>query len=119
MTPEPEAPQKESPKRVFSSAAADLAAASALPPKPQPAAIFGSVSSADIAESVKALLGETEEGARVVLGPEDITIIREEEGESDGEADRLKSLGEFEVAIQIKGGSAVRRTISIRAEEES
>ena len=121
MTPEPEISRDEPLKRGFNeqydSAAADLAAASAPQPKLQPTAIFGSVSSSDIAESVKALLSETEEGARVVLGPEDITIIREKGEESDVEADRLKVLGEFEVAIQVKGGDAVRRRISIRAQE--
>ena len=108
---------KNNPERQYSSAAADLAAASVPTPEPQPVPIFGSVSNADIIESIKALLGETEEGARVVLGLEDVTIVREKEEDSNNEADRLKTLGEFQVDIQVKGGSAVRRAISIRAQE--
>lgn len=89
------------------------------PPKPQPISIFGSVSTADIIDSIKAILSETSEGGRVVLGPEDVKIIREKELEADSDvgADRVKVLGDFEVNILAKGGSAVRRTVSVRAEE--
>lgn len=78
--------------------------------------IYGSVTTADIAESVKAWLAETEEGARVVLGADEVKIIRTEM-ETDAESDRLKTLGEFQVAIQVKGGGAVARTVNIQAGE--
>lgn len=84
--------------------------------EPQSIAIYGSVSTADIAESVKAQLAETEDGARVVIGADDVTIIRGKEDE-DADSDRLKTLGEHQVEIQIKGGGAVMRTVSIQAEE--
>lgn len=83
-------------------------------PKPNP--IYGSVTTADIAESINALLAETEEGAKVVIGAHDVKIIRTEE-ESDGETDRLKTLGDFQVEIHVKGGGPVARTISIKAQE--
>lgn len=83
---------------------------------PQPISIYGSVTTADVAESVKAALANTEEGARVVLGADDVKIIRTEE-ESDGETDRFKTLGEFQVEIQVKGGEAITRTVHIKAQE--
>lgn len=86
-------------------------------PKPQTVAIYGSVSTADIAESIKAILAESEEGARVVLSSEDITIITEGGNVPGAEADRLKALGEFDVDIRVKGGEAVRRFISVLAQE--
>lgn len=119
--PEPEQkphePSNPGFRRRNSSAAADLAAASAVSPKTERVPIYGSVSSADIIESVKAALAETEEGARVVLGPEDVTIIRSDGEASDIDADRFKTLGNFEVDIRVKGGDAVRRTVSINPQE--
>ncbi len=85
-------------------------------PVPKPIAIFGSVSNADIAEAVQALLNETKEGARVVIGADDVKIIRNE-GEEAAEADRLKALGEHQVEIHVKGGGTVMRTVSIKAQE--
>lgn len=128
VNPEPETPAKEAPirtRRAASSAAAELEAASEplpKPLKPQLTTIFGSVSTADIAESIKAVLAQTREGARVVLGPEDITILEtrlEDEGfeETGVEGNRLKALGDFQVEAQVKGGEAVVRTVSVRAQE--
>lgn len=76
--------------------------------------IYGSVTTMDVAEQVKALLGETEEGARVVLGAEDITILNYGGEKVNDEADRLKMLGDFPVDIRVKNGEAVRRTVSVR-----
>ena len=124
--PEPETRKEQQPARPFrrnqaaSAAAADLAAFEDSMPKPQAepqvVAIYGSVSTADIAESVKAVLAETEEGARVVLSAEDITITTEQAPVPGAEADRLKALGEFKVDIRVKGGEAVRRFISVKAQ---
>lgn len=124
--PESEPPEVPSrPRRAVSSAAADLDAASEplpKPPKPHLATIFGSVSTADIADSIKALLAQNSQGARVVLGAEDVRILEEENevlGHQDRgiEGDRLKALGEFRVEARIKGGDAVVRTVSVRAQE--
>ncbi|KAI9704401.1 MAG: hypothetical protein M1836_007264 [Candelina mexicana] len=76
-----------------------------LPSQPAITGIYGSVSTADIALTIKALLAETKEGSRVVLTPEDITLggdglSRDEDGE-----DRLKQLGDFKIEINLKGAS--------------
>lgn len=92
--------------------------------QPQVVHIFGSVSTADIAESIKTALAGTTEGARVVIGAEDVTIIQHE---SDGsghqnkgiEGDRLKVLGDYQVEIRVKGGEPVIRTVSVKALEVS
>jgi len=123
VNPEPEAPLDQPPtrpprKQATSAAAADLAAVEDSLPKSQVVvAIYGSVSTADIAESIKAILAESEEGARVVLSAEDITIITEGGNVLGAEADRLKALGEFDVDIRVKGGEAVRRFISVLAQK--
>ena len=132
--PEPETPIQDRPKRLkraASSAAAELEAASVPlpePVQPQLTHIFGSVSTADIAESIKAVLANTTEGARVVIGAEDITIIQNEvknevndsEDQDKGiEGDRLKVLGDFQVEVRVKGGEPVVRTVSVKAQEVS
>lgn len=128
--PQPEVPVTEPPgrlRRSTSSAAAELDAASEplpKPPKPQLDTIFGSVSTGDMAESIKAILAETTEGARVVVGAEDITIIQDEDDEFGHqykgiEGDRLKALGNFQVEVRVKGGEAVARTVSVKAQEVS
>lgn len=78
--------------------------------------IYGSVTTADIAESVKELLAKTDEGARVVLGADDVKIVRTEE-ETFAEIGRFKTLGEFQVEIQVKGGEAVARTVIIKPQD--
>lgn len=128
--PEPEAPIHQPPsrsRRATSSAAAELEAASVPLPKPsqpQLITIFGSVSTADMADSIKAVLAEKSGGARVVIGAEDIAIVQDEDdelGHQDKgiEGDRLKALGDFQVAIRVKGGEAVVRTVSVKAQETS
>ena len=80
-------------------------------------AIYGSVSTADIAASIKAALAMDEEGARVVLGPEDVTIVSGKGDEDGGEADRIKNLGEFEIDVRVKGGEAIRRIVRVQPQE--
>jgi hypothetical protein len=80
---------------------------------PQKTSIYGSVTTADVADNVRAILAEDDLGARVVLTPEDITFV--EEGE---EKDRVKHLGVFEIDIRIKGAiESIRRTIRVNAQE--
>ena len=70
---------------------------------------------------MKAMLSRTEEGARVVLAAEDVKILVPEDVESQDigvEGDRLKALGEFQVEARVKGGEAVVRTVSVRAQSE-
>lgn len=51
----------------------------------------------------------------MVLSAEDIIIVQEE---GAGELDRIKSLGEFVVEIQVRGGEGVRRVVRVRALEK-
>ena len=81
---------------------------------PKLAKIFGSVSTTDIVDFIKAVLVDVEDGARVVLGAEDIKIIQEQAEGDDTEPDRIKFLGDYEVDIQVKGGVSIRRSVSIR-----
>lgn len=123
IDPEPEIPESPTPKRAASPAAAVLDAASEplKPPKPPLATIYGSVSTADVVESMRAMLSRTEEGARVVLAAEDIKILVPDGVEPQDigiEGDRLKALGEFQVEARVKGGEAVVRTVSVRAQSE-
>lgn len=80
-------------------------------------AIYGSVSVVDIAEEVKSALGTTEEGARVVIEPEDIKIMDDEGRRAETEGDRIKVLGDFAVEIRVKNGVEVKRTVRILAQE--
>lgn len=124
-TPEPEKPTytlKWNDQDFVGSAAADLAAASELEPKPQIIPIYGSVSPAEIAASIKALLGlkaesGDEEAARVVLNADDVIIVQEDMADSTGEAGRIKALGDFAIDIRVKGGEPVRRMVRVKAQE--
>ncbi|KAL9101358.1 MAG: hypothetical protein Q9163_003381 [Psora crenata] len=106
-------------RRGASPAAAALAAASApaKPPVFEAKKIFGSVTTADMAESIKALIGSDEESARVVIGAEDISILGDEVEGSGIEGDRLKALGDFQVEVRVKGGEPVLRTVSVRSQD--
>ncbi|KAL8893592.1 MAG: hypothetical protein Q9207_008576 [Kuettlingeria erythrocarpa] len=86
-------------------------------PKNQITKIFGSVSTADMVDAIKAVLAEDEEGARVVLGPGDIVVDEEADEERGVEADRLKAVGEWKVEIRLKGVQPIRRTVSIKPQE--
>ncbi|MCJ1403107.1 hypothetical protein MMC11_006330 [Xylographa trunciseda] len=123
---EAEEAEGSSPRRTSrlaaSSAAADLAEASEPSPGSQPIAIYGSVSTADIVANIQALMtlrgdsAESEEAARVVLNTEDIKIDREDRLQEGEERDRIKTLGDFAIYIQLKGGEAVRRIVRVKAQ---
>ncbi|KAI9864328.1 MAG: hypothetical protein M1813_003248 [Trichoglossum hirsutum] len=108
------------PMGTVSSAAADLAVVSEPLPALELAGIYGSVSTADVATSVRALLATDEEGSRVVISPEDIIFLnsmREEDG--FGDMDRVKRLGDFEVEIKIKGvKDPMRKTVRVLPEQK-
>ncbi|KAL8825636.1 MAG: hypothetical protein Q9170_007717 [Blastenia crenularia] len=86
-------------------------------PKPLITKIFGSVKTSHMVNTIKAVLAEDKDGARVVLGPEDIHIIDEASEERGVEEDRLKALGEYEIEIRLKDMEPIKRTVSIRAQE--
>lgn len=121
-TPIPATREKPRAKRAMaavSSAAADLSAASEpLPSKPEPANIYGSVSTVDIAANIKALSANHPECSRVVLTAEDISF-ETQDGDSGVETDRVKRLGEFGINIKLKSASGtVRRTIVVHAQQD-
>ncbi|KAI9813721.1 MAG: hypothetical protein M1832_006094 [Thelocarpon impressellum] len=81
-------------------------------------AIYGSVSTADILASVRALLAADAEGKRVVLSPEDISFAT---AEGRG-GDRVKTVGAFDIALTIPGApteQALRRRVVVHAEREA
>ncbi|KAL8695870.1 MAG: hypothetical protein Q9224_003105 [Gallowayella concinna] len=82
--------------------------------KPSVTRIFGSVTTADIVESIKAVLAVSEEGARVVLAPEDIKIDEKESEDVGIEVDRLKVLGDYNIEVRLKGVDPVRRLVSVK-----
>ncbi|KAF2145164.1 uncharacterized protein K452DRAFT_284549, partial [Aplosporella prunicola CBS 121167] len=116
--PAPEAPATPQRSRgQFSSAADVLAAASmaAAKQKPEETAIHGSVSTSDIASSIKAMLADNEEASRVVLSEADVHFISGTTGE---DTDRVKHVGEFEVEIKIKGADeGIKRRVRVKAAE--
>ena len=81
--------------------------------------IYGSVSTVDISDYVKSILAQHEEGTRIVLGPEDVSIAEEGEDDNGTEPGRIKALGSFVVDIRVKGGEAIRRTAIVKAQEDS
>ncbi|MDI1492969.1 MAG: Fructose-bisphosphate aldolase 1 [Ramalina farinacea] len=121
-TPSPN-PTTEQRRQHASPAAAALAAASSPTSPPidvghslHAEPIFGSVSTSDIADSIKALLAQDEEGARIVLSAEEVTILTSEGVEG---GDRVKALGEFPIEVKMRGGrDTVRRIVSVTAVED-
>jgi len=103
--------------RAINTAASDLAAASEPIPEVAPVAIYGSVSTQDVVSAIKAVLASDNDGVRVVLGPEDVSFVQSTESEGSNDIDRVKVLGEFEIAITAKGGSPVSRTVRVHAQE--
>ena len=116
--PKPLPSSTDEQRRDVSLAAAALAAASApTASRSEPETIFGSVSTADMAEAIKALLARDEESARVVIAAEDIRIVGDGGVSGAVEGDRLKAIGEFEVELRVKGGEVVRRVVCVKPQE--
>lgn len=99
------------------SRAADILMAASMANKPKAAAngIYGSVSTADVAATIKSALAHNDEAARVVLSEADIKFIT---GHEEDDASRVKQLGTFKVEIQVPGASKpLLRTIRVKARE--
>ena len=72
------------------------------------------MSTADVLTSVKAILANNDEAARVILSESDIRFV---EGLAGGETTRVKHLGRFTVEIQVKGAKApIKRTVRVQAQ---
>ena len=121
--PAPPPPKKVSSSLASNSALSAAAVAAAAttesskpdPQKPTRTAIYGSVSTTDIAANLKAILWEDGEGSRVVLSPENILFV--EQPTLEGK-DRVKHLGSFVIDIRFGPSESerVRRTITVKAQ---
>ena len=79
--------------------------------KPKLTMIYKSVSTADSSETVRSMLAQHENGLKIVLGSEDVSIA-EDIGENGGiEPGRIKASGTYSVEIRVKGCDAIRRTV--------
>lgn len=108
--------EKEKP-RYGASGAADVLTAAAMASKPKVSsnAIYGSVSTADVAATLKAALAHNDEAARVILNEADVRFVTDTE---DGDALRVKELGVFKVEIQVPGAEApLVRNVRVKAKE--
>lgn len=111
-------------RRAASQAAQETYAASEPAPSdqtmtstPKLRTIFGSVSTADVADTIKGLLAKNEDSRRVVVGPEDIKFVGKANDGIEG-GDRLKALGDYRIEIRVKGGDvAVQRSVGVIAPE--
>ncbi|PVH97026.1 hypothetical protein DM02DRAFT_616790 [Periconia macrospinosa] len=109
--------EKSQARRHGASEAADILASITIKEKPKanPNAIYGSVSTTDIANTIKGALAHNDEAARVVLTENDITFIS---GYEEEDTSRVKQLGSFKVKIQLNGAeTSLERTVRIRAKE--
>ena len=96
--------EKEAKPRYGASGAADVLTAAAMSAKPKASsnAIYGSVSTADIAATLKAGLSHNDEAARVIVNEADIRFV---DGTEEGDAQRVKELGVFKVEIRLPGAA--------------
>ena len=80
-------------------------------------AIFGSVSTTDIAAAIKEILVNDTEAARIMLDGRDVRFVGMEDG-----ADRVKMLGRWEVEIiprgEASGLESVKKVVEVIAESE-
>lgn len=111
-TPAAEAPRPKSPL---------IAEPAPAPPEPklseaESRAIFGSVSTTDIAHEVRRFMADDVQASRAVLGPENIRFVA-----LDASTDRVKTIGRFEIDIFMPHGHAepVRRIVEVLPEEGS
>ena len=78
--------------------------------------IYGSVTSNDVADSMRALLVGTE-ASSVVIGPENIASISDEDFVKI-EDFKIKRLGEFQLELQVKGAlEPIIRTVIVKDKE--
>ncbi|KAL8981812.1 MAG: hypothetical protein Q9205_003510 [Flavoplaca limonia] len=115
--PEPELAPSEPVGTSINAVGGDAPVRKAPESVPSATRIYGSVSVADIAESIKAILTTNEESARVVLPPEDIKIDEPENEDVGVDADRLKALGNYQIEIRVKGTESIRRRVIVKAQE--
>lgn len=109
--------QEEAKPRYGATGAADVLTAAAMGSKYKLSsnAIYGSVSTADVAATLKAALAHNDEAARVILNEADIRFVTDSEG---SDTQRVKELGVFKIEIQVPGAEApLVRNVRVKAKE--
>jgi hypothetical protein len=105
---------RESRPRVGASGAADVLTAAAMASKPKAHidAIYGSVSTTDVVQTIRGALAHNDEAARVILNEADVTFLT---GHEEDDASRVKQLGMFKLEIRLPGAEEpLVRNIRIR-----
>ncbi|KAL5120618.1 hypothetical protein ACEQ8H_001366 [Pleosporales sp. CAS-2024a] len=100
--------------RPGASGAADVLTAAAMASRHKsPAhAIYGSVSAADIVQTIRGALAHNDEAARVILTEADVRFVS---GHDESDTSRVKQLGVFKIAIQLAGaGEPISRNVRVR-----
>lgn len=93
-----------------------LVAVAAAQETPQgPLAIYGSVSTKDIASSIKSCISADEDGAQINIEPAHVTVL----GLKD-EINKIKELGRFEVKVSIGNSDLehITRSVEVLPSEE-
>jgi ribosomal protein L9 len=76
-----------------------------------PTAIYGSVSTQDVAQYIRETIAYNDEAAQIQLNETNVKIVDPIEGD---DATRIKHLGQYEVEITVKGADlVVRRKVAV------
>ena len=88
----------------------------AIKPDSQDDAIYGSVSTQDVVQSIRSEISHNDEAARISVSEDDVKFLNVSEGE-DGR--RVKRLGQFEVEISQKGTDrTLRRSVIVLGQDK-
>jgi ribosomal protein L9 len=93
-----------------------LTSANAVGAAAQGTPIFGSVSTADIAQEIKNSVAHNEEAASIILDAENIRVVSRLGEDADGT--RLKALGLYNVEITLGDGLLLKRMVEVRPERK-
>jgi hypothetical protein len=75
-------------------------------------AIYGSVSTADVVQTIRGALAHNDEASRVILNEADVEFLS---GHEEDDASRVKQLGVFKIEIRLPGAvESIVRNIRVR-----
>lgn len=110
-----EAPPTDSPGRTNQETVSALYGDSTAS-KAAPTGIFGSVTVADVAAQITAILAENDEAAKIVLSDAEIGFVP---GQSD-DGNRIRHIGEFEVEIRVRGSpQSIKKIVRVLPSEKA
>jgi hypothetical protein len=123
--PEPEPEKLKRTRNMGSGAAADLFAARLQADIPEPPkvpkgakAIYGSVSTQDVLNAVRAAMGNNDESARVIIAEEDVHFVDAGSAATEESGRVVKHIGDFFVEIKVKGAEAgIQRLVKVNVQE--